>query len=177
MTIYTTIKKIIKYCTKDTITTRNHKNRKNQKNQKGHSNVMPSLQPYTWGFLQKFTLKTPPKTTLYRDVETDRNYNKLRGQLKSNGISVTNYLKTKLFGGVHKFKEYRFIKNDFGYNVVPNIHHYNLWINPNVDLMLDNRKIKRILDKIIRGDYIVFKNLPTNMSVSGIIHYHIFFST
>lgn len=132
-------------------------------------------QHYSWLFLKQFSLTNPPKVTIYRDVETDRNYDKLRVTLKSNGVSTTDYLKDKLFGGVHKFKEYRFIKNDFGYNVTNNIQHYNLWLNPMVDLHLDNNKIKRILDKIIIGDYIVFNNLPNNMSVPGIIHYHIFF--
>ena len=133
---------------------------------------------YTWQFLNKFSLINSPDITLYRDIETNNNYEKLRKQLKEKGISTTYYLKDKLFGGPHKFKEYRFIKNDFGYNVTRNIKHYNLWLNPVVDLELDNNKIKRFLDKIlVNKKYIVFKNLPQNMSVPGIIHYHIFFKT
>ena len=131
---------------------------------------------YTWEFLEQFTLTNPPRITLYRDIVTDNKYNKLRKRLKENNISTTYYLKTKLFGRHHKFKEYRFIKNEFAYNVVNNIQHYNLWLNPNLDLEQDNNKIKKLLDKILANkQYIVFKNLPQNMSVPGIIHYHIFF--
>ena len=134
------------------------------------------LHPYTWEFLKRFSLTNPPQITLYRDVKTDNNYGILRTQLKENRISTTDYLKKKIFGGHYKFKEYRFIKNEFGYNVEHNILHYNLWINPVVDLELDNNKIKLFLDKILVNKlYIVFKNLPQNMSVPGIIHYHIFF--
>ena len=135
----------------------------------------PQHPPYTWQFLKQFTITKPPKITLYRDVETDRNYDKLRSTLKNKGISTTDYLKDKLFGRHNKFKEYRFIKNDFRYNVSSNIQHYNLWLNPMVDLHMDNNKIKIFLDKIlVNKHYIVFKNLPQNMSVPGIIHYHIF---
>ena len=134
--------------------------------------------PYTWKFLYQFSLINPPNITLYRDIETDKNYKKLRKQLKENRISTTDYLKDKLFGGHHKFKEYRFIKNEFGYNVTSNIQHYNLWLNPMVELELDNNKIKKFLDKIlVNKQYIVFKNLPQNMSVPGIIHYHILFKS
>ena len=166
MNICTTIKKIIKYFYKDSPTRTTMMSY--QKQTQRH--------PYTWLFLKQFSLTNPPKITLYRDVETDKNYDKLRKQLKENRISTTDYLKAKLFGGQHKFKEYRFIKNDFGYNITSNIQHYNLWLNPTVDLELDNKKIKQFLDKIIvNGKYVVFKNLPQNMSVPGIIHYHIFF--
>jgi hypothetical protein len=134
--------------------------------------------PYTWKFLDQFSLINPPNITLYRDIETDKNYEKLRKQLKENRIGTTDFLKAKLFGGQHKFKEYRFIKNEFGYNVTSNIQHYNLWLNPMVELELDNNKIKKFLDKIlVTKQYIVFKNLPQNMSVPGIIHYHIFFKS
>ena len=134
------------------------------------------MEKYSWEFMTQFSINNPPKITIYRDSKTETRYKYLKTNLKKKGISISDYLKTKLFSGYNKFKEYRFIENDFKYNTEDGVFHYNFWINPIIETNYDENKIKDIVAKIMKNkDFIIFKNLVCNMSVPGVIHYHIFY--
>ena len=131
---------------------------------------------YNWKFLSQFSLQNPPKIQIFRNFDTNARYNEFILSLKNSSNSINNYLKQKIFGNDHSLKEYRFIENDYPYNVEKNIKHYNLWFNPNIKHHLSDEHITKLLNFILKGKkYIVFKNLKKNMSVPGILHYHIFF--
>jgi hypothetical protein len=137
---------------------------------------MGVLPPYNWDFLNKFNIKNPPKIQLYRDFETNARYLDFAQSLIKDTISINNHLKEKIFGGIHCFKEYRFLENEYPYNIEKNINHYNLWFNPNIIHNTSNKRILVLLKFIQKNNsFIVFKNLPQNMSVPGILHYHVFF--
>tara|TARA_B110001450_G_C17502908_1_gene433134 strand:+ start:417 stop:824 length:408 start_codon:yes stop_codon:yes gene_type:complete len=134
------------------------------------------MEKYSWEFMTQFSINNPPKITIYRDSKTETRYKYLKTNLKKKGISISDYLKTKLFSGYNKFKEYRFIENDFKYNTEDGVFHYNFWINPIIETNYDENKIKDIVAKIMKNkDFIIFKNLVCNMSVPGVVHYHIFY--
>ena len=130
----------------------------------------------TWNFLKQFHIMNPPSITLNRKSIVDRNYKLLKLYLKNNNININNFITNKFFGYKNKFKEYRFIKNEFPYYVENHINHHILWINPNIANIFDNTKIIDLVNKILNNkEYIIFKNQNNNLSVSQIIHYHIFF--
>jgi len=134
------------------------------------------MKKYSWEFMSQFSINNPPKITIHRDSNTDTRYNETKSYLKKNKININDYLKTKLFSGNNKYKEYRFIENDFKYNIVNGVFHYNIWINPIIETNYDENKIKDIVAKIMKNkDFIIFKNLVCNMSVPGVVHYHIFY--
>jgi len=134
------------------------------------------MKKYSWEFMSQFSINNPPKITIHRDSNTDTRYNETKSYLKKNKININDYLKTKLFSGNNKYKEYRFIENDFKYNIVNGVFHYNIWINPIIETNYDENKIKDIVAKIMKNkDFIIFKNLACNMSVPGVVHYHIFY--
>lgn len=142
-----------------------------KKNQK-----CPDLPPYNWEFLNKFNIKNPPKIQLFRDFETNAKYLEFIFSLKQHNTSINDYLSEKLFGGIHHFKEYRFLENEYPYNIEKNIKHYNLWFNPDLIHDVSNERILLLLKFILKENkFIVFKNIKKNMSVPGILHYHIFF--
>ena len=126
--------------------------------------------------MSQFSINNPPKITIYRDSKTDTRYKFKKAELKKNGISICDYLKTKLFSGYNKYKEYRIIENEFKYNLANGIFHYNIWINPSVYKYYDETRIKQISKNIMKNrNFIIFKNLEHNMSVPSIVHYHIFY--
>ena len=140
---------------------------------KNNTRVLP---PYNWNFLNKFNIKKPPKIQLYRDFETNARYLDFTQSLIKREISINEHLKEKFFGGLHYFKEYRFLENEYPYNIDKNIKHYNLWFNPKIIHNTTDKRIILLLKFILKNTpFIVFKNIPTNMSVQKIQHYHVFF--
>jgi hypothetical protein len=130
----------------------------------------------TWKFLSQFNINNPPLVTLNRSTIINRNYNLLKLYLKSKDININTYICNKFFGGEKQFKEYLFIGNEYPYNIERGINHYNLWINPKLEKIFNNKKILELINKILSGKkYIIFKNLSNNLSVSKLLHYHIFF--
>ena len=134
------------------------------------------MEKYSWEFMSQFSINNPPKITIHRDSKTDTRYKYLKTNLKKKGISICDYLKNKLFSGYNKYKEYRLIENDFKYNIESGVFHYNLWINPCFETHYNDNRINHLVKKIMKNrDFIIFKNLACNMSVPGVVHYHIFY--
>ncbi len=69
-------------------------------------------------------------------------------------------------------KSYSIRKNDFPYDIEPNISHYILWIKDESlsieDIIFSSFKIDK------KENILWYRNLPENRSIKSIIHYHIF---
>ena len=69
-------------------------------------------------------------------------------------------------------KSYSIRKNDFPYDIEPNINHYILWIKDESlsieDIIYSSFKIDK------KEDILWYRNSPENRSIKNIIHYHIF---
>ena len=97
---------------------------------------------YNWEFLSQFNLQNPPKIKIFRDFDTNARYNEFLLSLKNTDISINDFLKEKIFGNVHSMKEYRFIENDYPYNVGKNIKHY---ITLTQQFKLQNQKRRQLI--------------------------------
>ena len=69
-------------------------------------------------------------------------------------------------------KSYSIRKNDFPYDIEPNINHYILWIKDESlsieDIIYSSFKIDK------KEDILWYRNSPENRSIKTIVHYHIF---
>ena len=94
----------------------------------------------TWDFLMNFDY-TKPLNKKTRSQKTYNNYKKHISYLILNKIDINKYIYQKYLLD----NDYCIRKNEFPYNVDDNIFHYILWINPNYEKKLTNKKILEIV--------------------------------
>ena len=128
------------------------------------------LRSKTWNDLLKFH-KNPPSGSIGRGKEVQEKYNM--------NHNSNNKLSKKLFPNSNdQIKLYKYMKNDYPYDVGKGIEHNLLWFNPRISpnwLYTRNKVVKEILDKENdKKEYIYFQNKPNNSSVKDIIHYQVF---
>ena len=70
-----------------------------------------------------------------------------------------------------------FIENEFPYNCARGITHYVVWISDRYPYNIDKLEsfiTKSIHEKDPSGEYVFYKNIPQNNSISCVNHYHVF---
>ena len=126
--------------------------------------------PHSWDFISQFSLKNPPTIQLGRKQSVQDSYSKKKKYLQFINKNIHDHLMESLFSDN---KEYRYLKNDYPYNLEDNIQHNVLWINPAYNEKYNEEYIIHLLNSF-DTEYIVFRNNPSNMSIPSIIHYHVF---
>jgi hypothetical protein len=128
----------------------------------------------SWETLQRFNLACPPTFNLGREKDTQDKYDIHRTWLKNSGIDVKSYIYEKfnlLENGII------FIENEFPYNCARGITHYVVWISDRYPYNIDKLEsfiTKSIHEKDPSGEYVFYKNIPQNNSISCVNHYHVF---
>ena len=128
----------------------------------------------TLEFLEKwdFSIGLPKEV---RTKETIEKYNKFKEKIKTENISIGEFIKNKYLTD----KLYSFNPNTFPYIIENNMLHYVLWISPLFKKKINDKIIcKLIMDKMRElgyNEYFCFENHITSKSVLDILHYQVFF--
>jgi hypothetical protein len=128
----------------------------------------------TFDFLEKwnFSIELPGEV---RTKETIEKYNKFKEKIKSENISIGEFIKNKYLTD----KLYSFNLNTYPYNIENNMQHYVLWISPLFKKKINDKMIcKLITDKMEElgyNEYFCFENHIKAKSILEILHYQVFF--
>lgn len=126
---------------------------------------------YNWDFIKQFH-KNSPSIQINRTKEIENKYNEHKLLLLKNKISIHDYILKKYF---NENCEYKFVNNEFPYNVDSNIEHILLWFNPNIKFKIDTEYIDNLLNELLFDkNYIYFENKDSNKSIKSIKHIHVF---
>ena len=127
----------------------------------------------SWTYISKYSLENSPDENFGRELKIETEYKKFKQELKLKNISLKENIMTNYF---NDGKKYILNLNKFPYNLVKEIQHNVLWINPNYndEFNNNNSKIYTLLNELIDKPFIVFKNNSTNMSIPDVIHYQVF---
>lgn len=126
---------------------------------------------YNWDFIKQFH-KNSPSIQINRTKEIENKYNEHKLLLLKNKISIHDYIFKKYF---NENCEYKFVNNEFPYNVDSNIEHILLWFNPNIKFKIDTEYIDNLLNELLFDkNYIYFENKDSNKSIKSIKHIHVF---
>ncbi len=107
--------------------------------------------------------------SLGRKREIQLKYDKQKGRIGD--------LENRLFPE-NKQLLYRYVANDYPYNVKKEIEHNVLWFNPKIGdkwIFKNEKIVEEILKKETKGrKFIYFRNSATNSSVKSMLHYQVF---
>lgn len=119
-----------------------------------------------------FSIELPGEV---RTKETIEKYNKFKEKIKSENISIGEFIKEKYLCD----RLYSFNLNTYPYNIENNMQHYVLWISPLFKNKINDKIIcKLITDKMEElgyNEYFCFENHIKAKSVLEILHYQVFF--
>ena len=119
------------------------------------------------GISQQYHLN-PPIVCLPKGLKT---YNQYQNFRKNLSISLFEYLNNLLFSQ----NDLLVIRpSDFPYFVSEYIVHMIIWINPILNLSIDDEVIIAYLKLKGYRNFILFENIMVNRSVPNIRHYHFF---
>jgi hypothetical protein len=137
---------------------------------------MTTQTPYTFEFLAQYN-NNPPVIRLFRTPQVEDDYTKFNMQLKSDSVDITTYITCKYFSD-NKFLSID--DNNFPYDIDPSCRHMVCWVNPKLAPTVDAKFLYEYVCKLLDdalGDpskYIIWQNTPSNQSIKGVPHYHIF---
>ena len=125
----------------------------------------------TWETIQKLNVNCPPTYNLGRSPKVQEIYDKHRDWLKDSKTDVKTYICEKFN---LENKGIVFVENEFPYNCDQGIKHYLIWIN--ADYIYNLQSLEKFIKEKIgsNGDYVFYKNIPANNSISCVNHYHVF---
>jgi len=128
---------------------------------------------YTWSFIQFLQRNNLlSKYVMERNSDMEHKYNQFRKTF--NGQKMSTHVHKTLFSDND---DYKLVPSNFPYAIDSNLTHLLLWFNPqsdHYDKCLDRDYVKGILDNLIDGEYIFYKNDIDVMSIKDMIHWHIF---
>jgi len=107
------------------------------------------------------------KIQMPRKEEVLNNYKKFRENLDYEAFERSIF-------NVNINSHYVITKNDFPYDIEPNICHYILWLKEDQPLL----EIEEIINnnfQINLKNLLYYRNSPENRSIASIVHYHIFY--
>jgi hypothetical protein len=128
----------------------------------------------SWDTITKFNISSPPTYSLGRSSEIQDKYDIHREWIKSSNIDIKKYIYDKfnlIKNGII------FIENEFPYNCEEGIKHYVIWISERYPYSIEklDNFIKNSLNVKDTGtEYVFYKNIPKNNSISSVNHYHVF---
>ena len=121
--------------------------------------------------LKQYHLNAPNISKFFkRSPESILKYEELKQKLKDGDTSLCDYIILRHF--ISKQFDWAFVPNDFPYVFSEDISHYVLWINPLVEY--SEEQITTLIHKLVDKEVIYFRNPPMALSVSGVVHYHVF---
>lgn len=129
------------------------------------------INSYDWDFIKQFH-KNSPSIQIKRTNEVESKYIQHKSLLIKNKINIHDYIVKNYFEDDCKYK---FVNNEFPYNVESNIEHKLLWFNPNINYQINDEYINNLLNELLFDkNYIYFENIDSNKSIKSIRHIHVF---
>ena len=121
----------------------------------------------TWSDLKQYDCKTPLlKLTRVPIIQAQYEQHKL--DVKEQGLTLEKIVEANVL----KDRNRSLVPNSYPYDIQPNIKHMILWMRPGYEQTVQDTK--RILEKRLGTDVIVFNNNEENKSIKGMPHYHVF---
>ena len=122
-----------------------------------------------WEELLAYNFECPPKSQFKRKKEIEDEYKFHLDSLKKKNIRVSDYIQKIAFPDN---ESYKFLKNEFPYDLEDGIDHWLLWLNPIYSI--EDTYIKELVEHRMGSEVVYFCNYKFNQSIPTIRHCHIF---
>lgn len=131
--------------------------------------------PLSWDELTEVLGKGDGGANL-RSAETEKKYAEYKNWLKSRGMTVEEHILARLRATTDfPTKKYAILRNDFPYNISPEISHFIIWLSEELGKSAENRAADFIPAEYLAdgANWAIHVNSAKNKSV-GLPHAHLF---